>query len=69
MSLLLSLARLIPQANKSLQSGKWERKKFLGTELLNKTIGIIGLGRIGREVATRCQSFGMHIIGYDPVII
>lgn len=68
MSLLLSLARLIPQANKSLQSGKWERKKFLGTELLNKTIGIIGLGRIGREVATRCQSFGMHIIGYDPVM-
>ena len=44
------------------------KKKFLGTELLNKTIGIIGLGRIGREVATRCQSFGMHIIGYDPVM-
>ena len=68
LSLLLSLTRLIPQANKSLQDGKWERKKFLGSELLHKTIGVVGLGRIGREVVIRCQAFGMHIIGYDPVM-
>ncbi len=68
MSLLLSLARNIPQANESLRQGKWDRKKYIGTELLEKTIGIIGLGKVGREVAVRCQAFGMTTIGFDPVM-
>jgi len=67
LSLLLSLCRNIPQANESLKLGKWERSKYVGTELFEKTIGIIGLGKIGREVALRCQAFGMRTIGYDPV--
>ncbi|MBI2619025.1 MAG: phosphoglycerate dehydrogenase [Ignavibacteriales bacterium] len=68
LSLLLSLSRNIPQAFESLKQKKWERKKFIGTELLGKTIGIIGLGKIGREVAARCQAFGMTTVGYDPVL-
>ncbi|KAK2106436.1 hypothetical protein P7K49_015950 [Saguinus oedipus] len=64
----LCLARQIPQATASMKDGKWERKKFMGTELNGKTLGILGLGRIGREVATRMQSFGMKTIGYDPII-
>ena len=68
MSLLLSLSRNIPQANESLRSGKWDRKKFTGTEVLGKTIGIIGLGKVGREVAVRCQAFGMTTIGFDPLL-
>jgi D-3-phosphoglycerate dehydrogenase len=67
-SMLLSLSRNIPQANMSLLSGKWERKKFMGTELMGKTLGIIGVGKIGREVASRCRAFGMTVIGYDPVL-
>ncbi|XP_025783925.1 LOW QUALITY PROTEIN: D-3-phosphoglycerate dehydrogenase [Puma concolor] len=58
----------IPQATASMKDGKWERKKFMGTELNGKILGILGLGRIGREVATRMQSFGMKTIGYDPII-
>lgn len=68
LSLLLSLSRNIPQANASLKQGKWERKKYVGTELFGKTIGIVGLGKVGREVAVRCQSFGMTTIGFDPVL-
>ena len=68
MSLLLSLARNIPQASESLKQGRWDRKKYTGTELLEKTVGIVGLGKIGREVALRCQAFGMITIGYDPVM-
>lgn len=67
-SMLLSLARSIPQANASVKSGKWERSKFLGVELFQKTLGIIGLGRIGSEVAKRAQSFNMHVMAYDPFI-
>ena len=67
-SLLLSLARNIPQACDSIRQGKWERKKFTGMELFGKTIGIIGLGKIGREVAIRCQAFAMKTIGFDPVL-
>jgi D-3-phosphoglycerate dehydrogenase len=66
--MLLSLSRNIPQANASLQRGEWDKKSFVGTELQGKTIGIIGLGKIGREVAHRCQSFGMITIGCDPVL-
>ncbi|MBI3004231.1 MAG: phosphoglycerate dehydrogenase [Ignavibacteriales bacterium] len=68
MSLLLSLSRNIPQANDSLKNGKWDRKKFTGTELQGKTIGVIGLGKVGREVASRCQAFGMSTIGFDPLL-
>src|SRR5882724_1105175 len=67
-ALLVALARRVPQANSSLKSGKWERKNFIGTELLGKTLGIIGLGRIGRGVANRARALGMKILAYDPFI-
>src|SRR6266480_6274086 len=67
-ALLVALARRVPQANSSLKSGKWERKNFIGTELLGKTLGIIGLGRIGRGVADRARALGMKILAYDPFI-
>ncbi|XP_058394905.1 D-3-phosphoglycerate dehydrogenase [Diceros bicornis minor] len=66
--MIMCLARQIPQATASMKDGKWDRKKFMGTELNGKILGILGLGRIGREVATRMQSFGMKTIGYDPII-
>ena len=68
MSMILVCARNIPEACVSLKAGKWERKSFMGTELNGKTIGIIGLGRIGREVARWCQGFGMKTVGYDPIM-
>jgi D-3-phosphoglycerate dehydrogenase / 2-oxoglutarate reductase len=67
-SMLMSLARNIPQAHQSLVRGEWERKKYTGTEVFEKTLGVIGLGKIGREVALRCKGLGMRVIGYDPVI-
>ncbi|XP_042318081.1 D-3-phosphoglycerate dehydrogenase [Sceloporus undulatus] len=66
--MIMSLARQIPQAAASMKEGKWDRKKFMGMELQGKTLAILGLGRIGREVAIRMQSFGMKTIGYDPII-
>ena len=68
MSMLLALARSIPQASASTKKCEWKRSKFMGVELYKKTLGIIGLGRIGREVARRASSFGMKIKGYDPYI-
>jgi D-3-phosphoglycerate dehydrogenase len=68
MALLVSLARRVPQANASLRSGRWERKRFIGVELQGKTLGIVGLGRIGRVVAGRARAFGMSIVAYDPFI-
>src|SRR5438067_9861906 len=67
-ALLVSLARRVPQANSSLKSGKWERKNFIGTELQGKTLGIVGLGRIGRAVADRARALGMKILAYDPFV-
>jgi D-3-phosphoglycerate dehydrogenase len=67
-SMLLALARNIPQAHGSLAQGKWDRKKYTGVEVYEKTLGVVGLGKIGREVASRCQAFGMKVIGYDPVL-
>ncbi|PYS25087.1 MAG: phosphoglycerate dehydrogenase [Acidobacteria bacterium] len=67
-ALLVALARRVPQANSSLKSGKWERKNFIGTELQGKTLGIVGLGRIGRVVASRAHGLGMKIVAYDPFI-
>ncbi|MGE5798171.1 MAG: phosphoglycerate dehydrogenase [Ignavibacteria bacterium] len=68
MALMLSMCRNIPQANQSLRSGKWDRKTFKGTELQGKTLGIIGMGKIGREVALRARSFDMKVIGHDPLL-
>src|ERR1700678_3357152 len=68
-SLLLSLARKIPQAHASMVAGKWDRKSFEGTELCGKTLGIIGMGRIGGEVARRAIAFGMNVIAFDPYLV
>jgi len=68
MSLILALSRNIPQADLSTKAGKWERKKFMGVELYGKVLGIVGLGRIGAEVAKRAASFGMKVIAYDPFL-
>jgi len=66
--LMLSLARSIPQASASTKSGKWEKKKFLGSELRGKTLGVIGLGSIGREVVQRARAFEMRVIATDPYV-
>src|SRR5215831_12872360 len=65
-AMLMALARQIPQATGSMKQGKWEKKRFLGVELMGKRLGVIGLGRIGRAVAERASCFGMAVIGYDP---
>jgi D-3-phosphoglycerate dehydrogenase / 2-oxoglutarate reductase len=67
-ALMLSMARYIPQASASTKAGKWEKKKFLGSELRGKTLGIIGLGSIGREVVKRARAFEMHLMGHDPYV-
>jgi D-3-phosphoglycerate dehydrogenase len=67
-SLILSMARQIPQATASMKQGKWEKKKFMGIELYNKVLGIIGIGNIGSHVAKMAQGMGMHIIAYDPYL-
>lgn len=67
-SILLSMARSIPQATASMKEGKWEKKKFIGVEVFNKTLGIIGLGNIGSEVAKRALGIGMHVIAFDPYL-
>ncbi|HEY2141654.1 MAG TPA: phosphoglycerate dehydrogenase [Solirubrobacteraceae bacterium] len=68
MALLLALARNIPQAYASLTSGKWERSKFSGVELYEKTLGILGFGRIGQLVAARARAFGMRVLAFDPFV-
>jgi D-3-phosphoglycerate dehydrogenase len=67
-AMLLSLARKVPQAHTSMAAGKWDRKLFQGEELLGKTLGVLGMGRIGSEVAKRALAFGMHVIAYDPYL-
>ena len=68
MALMLALARNIPAANASVALGEWKRGAFIGVELLNKTLGVIGLGKIGSEVAVRAAAFGMKVIGHDPFV-
>ena len=68
MALLLGLSRNIAPAHASLAAGKWDRKKFQGSQVCGKTLGIVGLGRIGIEVAKRAKAFGMELIGYDPFL-
>lgn len=67
-AMLTALARKIPQAFNSLKSGNWDRKSFIGVELKNKTLGVIGLGRIGAEVAARAKGQRMNVIAYDPFL-
>jgi len=67
-SMILALSRNIPQANASVKSGEWKRSKFMGVELYGKVLGIVGFGRIGREVAKRALSFGMKVLAYDPFL-
>jgi len=68
MALLLALARNIPQAHGALLAGRWDRKHFTGVELMDKTFGVLGFGRIGQLVAARAKGFGMRVIAYDPYV-
>lgn len=65
---MISLLRHLPEADRSVKQGKWEKKKFEGRELFGKTLGLVGSGRIGAEVAKRAQAFGMSVIAYDPYL-
>ena len=67
-AMLLNLARKVPQAHASMSTGKWDRKQFQGAELAGKTLGVLGLGRIGSEVAKRAVAFGMKVLAYDPFL-
>lgn len=68
LALILALIRNIPQANASIKTGNWEKRMFIGKELAGKTLGIIGVGRIGQAVANRARSFGLNLLGYDPYV-
>jgi D-3-phosphoglycerate dehydrogenase len=67
-AMLLALARKVPQAHASMAAGKWDRKLFQGAELAGKTLGVLGMGRIGTEVAKRAIAFGMRVVAYDPYL-
>jgi len=67
-AMMLTLSRNISVGDRGMKRGEWNRHALVGTELLNKTIGIVGMGKIGREVMTRCHAFGMNILGYDPFV-
>src|SRR5256885_296316 len=67
-AMILNLARKVPQAHASMSAGKWDRKQFQGAEISGKTLGVLGLGRIGSEVAKRALAFGMKVVGYEPFL-
>ncbi len=67
-AMLMALARHLPAANASVKAGKWEKSKFLGVEVRHKTLGVIGLGKVGMAVARRAQGLEMQIIAYDPFV-
>jgi D-3-phosphoglycerate dehydrogenase len=67
-ALMLALARSVPAADRAMKGAKWEKKRFIGTELRGKTLGVAGLGRIGQEVAQRARAFGMRVVAHDPFI-
>jgi D-3-phosphoglycerate dehydrogenase len=67
-ALLLALCRRVPAADASIRAGAWDRKRFTGIQLTGKTLGVVGLGRVGREVARRGRGFGMHVLGSDPYL-
>src|SRR5204863_9474312 len=66
--LILSLARQLPAADAAMKQGKWEKKRFMGEEIRDKTLGLAGLGRIGQEVARRASGFGMRLVAHDPFV-
>src|SRR5204862_938764 len=66
--LLVALARNIPQAHAALKQGRWERKTYGGIELAGKTLGVLGFGRIGQQVARRAAGLGMHVVAFDPYV-
>jgi len=68
LALMLALARSVPAADRAMKDGRWEKRRFLGTELRGKTLGVAGLGRIGQEVAQRARAFGMRVVAHDPFI-
>jgi D-3-phosphoglycerate dehydrogenase / 2-oxoglutarate reductase len=68
LAMILNLARKVPQAHAAMTQGKWDRKQFQGIELSGKTLGVLGMGRIGSEVARRALAFGMKVTGYDPFL-
>ncbi|MEJ2678985.1 MAG: phosphoglycerate dehydrogenase [Gemmatimonadota bacterium] len=68
MTLLLALARRLPAASRSMRAGEWDRKRFRGTEIYGKTLGLVGAGRIGGEVARRARAFGMQVVAHDPYL-
>src|SRR6185437_1065970 len=68
LALMIDLARMVPKANNTMHAGKWEKKSLQGAELRGKTLGIVGMGRVGLEVARRARSFGMELIGHDPFV-
>jgi D-3-phosphoglycerate dehydrogenase len=68
LGLMIAMARAVPRANAGMHAGKWEKKSLQGSELRGKTLGIVGLGRIGLEVARRAKAFGMTLLGYDPFV-
>ena len=68
MALMLSVVRRVTAADRSVRAGEWDRARFRGVELLGRTLGLIGAGRIGGEVARRCEAFGMTVMAYDPYI-
>jgi len=67
-AMMISLAKMIPDATATMKAGRWEKKKYMGTELCNKTLGIVGIGRVGSIVSSRAQGLGMNVIAYDPFI-
>ena len=67
-ALMLALSRNVAAANQSLVEGRWDRSAYMGTQLAEKTLGVVGLGRIGTEVAKRAMAFAMRVIGYDPFL-
>jgi len=69
LALTLALARRVSAADRSMKAGHWDRKSFSGTELYGKTLGLVGAGRIGGEVAKRARAFGMQVVAYDPFLI
>lgn len=68
MAMMLALSRNIPKGHGGIMDGKWNRNALVGTELRNKTLGVVGLGKIGREVIKRCRAFDMNILGFDPYV-
>ncbi len=68
LALLFALARHVPEADASMHAGEWNRAAFMGRELVDKTLGVVGLGKIGMAVAKRARGLGMHVVGYDPYV-